>query len=345
MRKYHANLSEDKKDIVKLYNRNCRHVEHDEKSKCSPNYNQVVYHSKQVLKILGNDTVHHHQVLGHVLKQSLNSPTKRKGILGKCQEISGCFNEDYVDDKFKMPQKDLNSALHKLAIYHSVRKHDKAREMVDIINSKTKSITDVAFQSGNKYSHVYRLMKSLKKRMVKEYTRNFLDFQNQKAIDIFLDDEVSYSLPDVKYCHLCFMSCTIADAYNKHYLVKSMSKQKMSQSAGLKPLFVRSISKTPIRGCKCEYCQNLGFIHDTQIALGFKGILKNHACSIEVTWCPFRMHVENDEKFSTIHDESHECSIVHEHLITDQELPGKNCILRQCASCGIEKYRKNIVFQ
>ena len=46
------------------------------------------------------------------------------------------------------------------------------------------------------------------------------------------------------------------------------------------------------------------------------------------------------KKQSNIHNESHECSMVHEHLITDEELPGKNCVLRQCVSCGIEKYRK-----
>ena len=182
---------------------------------------------------------------------------------------------------------------------------------------------------------------------MKEYTRNFSDLQKQEAIDIFLDDEVSYSLPDVKYCHLCFMSCTIADAYHKHYLVKSTSKRKMGQStfAALKPLFVRSISEPPLRGCKCEYCQNLGLIHDTLIALGFKGIPKNHACSIEVMWCSFRTRVENNEKNSNIHDESHGCSMVHEHLITDEELPGKNCVLRQCVSCGIEKYRKMLHFE
>ena len=96
--------------------------------------------------------------------------------------------------------------------------------MVDIIKSKTKNIAAVASKSGNTYSHMYRLMKSLKKTVVKEYTCNFSDCQKQEAIDIFLDDEVSYSLPDVKYSHLHFMSCTIADAYNKHYLVKSTSK-------------------------------------------------------------------------------------------------------------------------
>ena len=214
--------------------------------------------------------------------------------------------------------------------------------MVDIIKSRTKNIAAVACQSGNKYSHVYRLMKSPKKRVVKEYTCNFSYLQKQEAIDIFLDDEVSYSLPDVKYCHLRFMSCTIEDAYHRHYLVKSTSKRKIGQStfAALKPLFVRSISETPLRGCKCEYCQNLGLIRDTLITLGFKGIPKNNACSIEVTWCSFHTHVENNEKSSNINNESHECSMVHEHLITDEELSGKNCVLRQCVSCGIEKYRK-----
>ena len=134
--------------------------------------------------------------------------------------------------------------------------------MVEIINSKTKSIASAAADSGNKYSHIYRLMKSPKKRTVKAYTRNFSDIEKQEAIDIFLDDEISYSLPDMKYCHLHFMSCTIADAYTNHYLVKSKSARKMGQSmfAALKPIFVKSISEMPIRGCKCEYCQNLGLI-------------------------------------------------------------------------------------
>ena len=158
-----------------------------------------------------------------------------------------------------------------------------------------------------------------------------------------MDDEVSYSLPNAKYSHLHFMSCTIAEAYNKHYLPKSRNNRKMGQSsfASLQPLFVRSISETPIQGCKCEYCQNLGLIWDTLIALGFKGIPKNHTCSIEVTWCAFRKHVENDESLS-IHEKSHQCSTLHEHFKCDEELPAKNCIMRQCSNCGTEKYKKSL---
>ena len=163
MKKYCAEMSAEKKEIVRLYDREHRRAEHYEKFQhSSPNYNKIVYRSKQVLKILGTDSVQHCEVLGHVLRKGVNSPSKRKGILRKCQEISGCSKEN-SDDEFKTPPKELNCALRKLAIYCSAGKYDKAREMVDIIKSKTKNIATAAAESGNEYSHVYRLMNSPKK--------------------------------------------------------------------------------------------------------------------------------------------------------------------------------------
>ena len=163
--------------------------------------------------------------------------------------------------------------------------------MVDLISSKTKSIASIACTSGSEYSHIYRLMKSLKRRVLSntEYKQNFSDVQREEAINIYFDPEVSYCLPDMKYSHLQFMSCTIDEAYMNHYLEKAKSECKMARStfAALKPLFVRSIAETPIRGCKCEYCQNFGLLHDTLIGIGLKGIPKNHSCSIEILWCLF----------------------------------------------------------
>ena len=163
--------------------------------------------------------------------------------------------------------------------------------MVDLISSKTKSIASTACTSCSEYSHIYRLMKSLKKRVLSdtEYTRNFSDVQWKEAIIIYFNPEVLYCLPDTKYSHLWFMPCTIDEAYMNHYFEKAKSECKMARStfAALKPLFVRSIAETPIRGCKCEYCQNFGLLCDTLIGIGFKGIPKNHSCSIEISWCPF----------------------------------------------------------
>ena len=78
-------------------------------------------------------------------------------------------------------------------------------------------------------------------------------------------------------------------AYKNHYLVKSRFKRKLGLTSftSLKPSFVKKVRQTPLRGCKCEYCQNLGLLHESMIGIGFKGIPKNHSCSIETTWCKF----------------------------------------------------------
>ena len=349
MRKYRASLSAEKKDVVRLYDRTRRRDERYEKrtpSRSSPNYHQVLYRSKQIKHLLGDDPLLHALVLSKLLKESLNSPSKRKNIAQSCREFKHCFESGLeINDKsvdLETSVQDLNSKLRKIAVYRSAGKHEKARQMVDIINSKSKDITAVASDSGNKYSQVYRLMKTPPKRVQDEYKRKFSDGQKQEAINIYLDEEVSYSLPDEKYSHLRFMSCTIAEAYKNHYLTKSVSERKMGQStfASLKPLFIRSISETPIRGCKCEYCQNFGMLRDKLIAMGFKGIPKNHSSSIEITWCTFR---KNDQDSN----EKHENTANKDVDIPDKEhkgdqLPQKNCVLRQCSECGIPKYRQEL---
>ena len=217
--------------------------------------------------------------------------------------------------------------------------------MVDLISSKTKSIASTACTSGSEYSHIYRFMKSPKRRVLSdtEYKRNFSDMQWEEAINIYFDPEVSYCLPDTKYSHLWFMSCTIDEAYMNHYLEKAKSEHKMARStfAALKPLFVRSIAETFIRECKCEYYQNFGLLHDTLIGIGFKGIPKNHSCSIKILWCLFRKPTDAHDE-STSNSEMHPCSQIHELWNSDEQLPGKNCILRQCSSCGVEKYCKSV---
>ena len=90
-------------------------------------------------------------------------------------------------------------------------------------------------------------MKTLKKREVnKEYKRRFSDEQKIEATNIYLDEEVSYCLPDRKYSKLHFMSCTIEEAYKNHYLVKSSFKRKLGLTSftSLKPSFVKKVRQT-----------------------------------------------------------------------------------------------------
>ena len=73
------------------------------------------------------------------------------------------------------------------------------------------------------------------------------------------------------------------------YLRKFQTDRKVADStfSAIKPKMIRTVQETPLRGCKCEYCQNLGLLREILIGLGFKGIPKNHAVSIEITWCNF----------------------------------------------------------
>ena len=105
MQKYHAGLSKEKKEIVKLYDRNRRHDKRYEKLEKSPSYNQIIYCSKQISKLLGHNSVHHGEVLGHVLNKSMASPNKRRAILGKCKGLSHYFKPDPENCDFKTPQK------------------------------------------------------------------------------------------------------------------------------------------------------------------------------------------------------------------------------------------------
>ena len=108
-------------------------------------------------------------------------------------------------------------------------------------------------------------------------------------IHIYNDDEVSYLLPDMKYSGLRFMHFTLREAYAV-YVRKCWHKRIVAEKTfeKLKPRNIRTVQETPVCGARCEYCANFGKSRDALIACGMKGIPRNHAESIEVTWYPFR---------------------------------------------------------
>ena len=58
--------------------------------------------------------------------------------------------------------------------------------------------------------------------------------------------------------------------------------------ASLKAKYIKTIQDTPLCGCSYDDCSNFAKTHDTLVALGIKGIPRNHSCCIEKTLCPFR---------------------------------------------------------
>ena len=140
----------------------------------------------------------------------------------------------------------------------------------------------------------------------------------------------------------------------------------------LKPRNIQTVQETPLRGARCEYCANFGKSRDTLIAFGMKGIPRNHAESIEVTWCPFRKdsqdvtscfkngtsdevtscfkngtsdevtsHFKNDEVTSCLKNVT--CEVTSRLKKVQHDLPKKKCVQRRCPMCGVTKYERDLI--
>ena len=83
-----------------------------------------------------------------------------------------------------------------------------------------------------------------------EYVRKLTEQHKKVVIDMYLCDEITYSLLDIKYASLRFMAMTVKEAYENHYLLHSTMERKMSLASFgyLKPYNVRTVKQTPMRG-------------------------------------------------------------------------------------------------
>ena len=147
-----------------------------------------------------------------------------------------------------------------------------------------------------------------------------------EVLQIYDDDEVSYSLPDMKYAGLRFMLFTLSEVYAV-YLRKCCTERIVAEKMfeALKPKHIRTLQDTPLCGACCEYCANFAKMREALIALGIKGIPRNHVSAIEETLCSFRS-----------------C----EHYVTNlcnAELPKKECVLHNCENCGVTAYERKII--
>ena len=169
----------------------------------------------------------------------------------------------------------------------------------------------------------------------------------------------------MKYSGLWFMHFTLREAYAV-YVRKCWHNRIVADKTfeRLKPRNIRTVQETPLRGARCKYCTNFGKSKDTLIACGMMGIPRNHAESIEVTWCPFRKdsqditsHFQNgtsDEVTSRFQNGTSDEVTSHFQNGTSDEvtsrlkkvqhdLPKKKCVLRKCPMCGVTKYERDLI--
>lgn len=320
-----SNLSTPQKNKIRQYDRarksRCLFPDNDCGSSAtspSPSYSRVQKKSKLIRDILGSDPVLYTDVLAHVIQKSVKSPRKQKLLEERLNFITS-------------PKAGVDSELRKIAVLKTKKRYSQANEMISDLKKQHGSVSQIASQSVEGQKFVYRLLSSpnSRKKEQESYVRKISDVMKEEVMATYNDEEVSYDLPDRKAAGLKFMSVTIEEAY-QIYLQKSESERKVARSTfmNMKPDYVRTIGQTPIRGCKCEYCTNFGFLRETLIGKGFKGIPKNHSAAIEVTWCEFRNATKN--------------YVPNYEPVSFEEMPKKECVTGRCPDCGVDKYRAQL---
>ena len=269
------------------------------KKKKSPSYYMVLNKSKEVRNILTESPETHTTILKHVLKHTMKSPRK-KAILheGTVDEsdvssfITPSRNSNLIANRISSVSETSGSVskeIRKIAILKSHRRRKEAMKKAVDLKNRYSSIKSIADEAAEDPKDVYRILSEPRKRVKSEYVRKLNDEMKEEVRAIYNNDEVSYCLPDIKYAGLRFMSITIEEAY-KIYLKKCTNKRKVASKtfAALKPVYIKTMQKTPMRGSRCDYCTNLGLIRKTIVGLGIEGIPLNHSAAIEKIWCPFR---------------------------------------------------------
>ena len=133
----------------------------------------------------------------------------------------------HPQQSYVMPLKEsVGKHLRKIAILKSQKKYKEVKVVATSLRSKFK-VVEIAALSGENIQVIYRLLSpEQKRRLQKEYVKKLTQEDNYEVINIYNDDEVSYSLPDIKYAELRFMHFTLRRGLCS--LCKKMSTSKNS---------------------------------------------------------------------------------------------------------------------
>ena len=148
----------------------------------------------------------------------------------------------------------VSKTFRKIALLSSKQKNHQAKEICNELKSDFKTVKQIATITKENVRSVFRLLSLLKKRVQAEYIKKLTNDHKKEIIEMYGSDAFTYSLPNVKYAGLRFMSMMVQQAYHTHYLVHSKMDRKMclASFSNLKPDNVCTVKQMPLCGCKCE---------------------------------------------------------------------------------------------
>ena len=114
------------------------------------------------------------------------------------------------------------------------------------------NIKYIAETTGDNEKAIYHLLSSPKRRTKEVYICKLTEVVRDEVKRIYSDEEVSYTLPDIRFSNYRFMSM----------ILKCQTDRKVADStcSAMKPKMICTVQETPLHGCKCEYCHNLGLL-------------------------------------------------------------------------------------
>ena len=100
------------------------------------------------------------------------------------------------------PKQSLGKLLQRIAVLRSQKKFKEVKELARSLKSEH-TVSEIAGYTGETTQEVYRLLSCGKnQRSKKEYVKKLTCLDKEEVIRIYNDDEVTYSLPDMKYTGL-----------------------------------------------------------------------------------------------------------------------------------------------
>ena len=203
---------------------------------------------EQIEDILGSNAELHVEILSTVVRKAYRCPIKRKFLHQRNILVQDC---KHPKEGICTPSaKSVSKTFRKIALLRSQKKNQDAQRLSDHLKSECSSVKELAAITNENERTIYRLLSPPKKRTQIEYVRKLKEQHKKEVINMYLCDEITYSLPDIKYAGLRVMTMTVKEAYEKHYLLHSTMERKMSLASFsyMKPDNVRTVKQTPMRG-------------------------------------------------------------------------------------------------
>ena len=146
------------------------------------------------MEILGDDVDMYCDVLSHVLMKTRNSEQQ----LQKLSERYVVIPASQYHSNSPTPVS-ATKTVRQISVLWSNKKHDKARELAEVLKSQFPSVNDIAKATGENKCTIHRILCSPKKRIKETYVKKFSEEVKNEGQQIFFDDKVSYSLPNARY--------------------------------------------------------------------------------------------------------------------------------------------------